>query len=98
MLTLTDNASTAVKSLAERTLGTEPDATTGGLRISTADGNSSSFNVAVAPQPEPADEVVESGGARVFLDGPASAAVDGKILDAQPDGSGALRFALLEAV
>lgn len=94
MLTLTDNASSAVKSLADRTVGTD----TGGLRISAAADNPSSFNVAVTPQPEPADEVVESAGARVFLDEAASKAVGDKVLDAQVDGEGALRFALADAV
>ena len=94
MLTLTDNASTAVKSLTDRTVTTD----TGGLRISAAAENPSSFNVAVAPQPEPADEVVESAGARVFLDEAASLAVGDKVLDAQVDGEGALRFALADSV
>jgi len=95
MLTLTDNASSAVKSLADRSVGTD----TGGLRISAAADNPSSFNVAVAPQPEPADEVVEgTDGARVFLDESAAKAVGDKVLDAQVDGEGSLRFALADAV
>jgi len=90
MLTLTDNASTAVKDLTGRAVGTE----TGGLRISSPEAGSSNLSVAVAPAPEPADDVVENAGARVFLDANASAVVADKVLDAQLDDRGAVRFAL----
>jgi len=93
MLTLTDNASTAVKDLSGRALGTE----TGGLRISSPEEGSSSLSVTVAPAPEPQDDVVENGGARVFLDAGASAVVADKVLDAQLDDKGAVRFALTTA-
>ena len=93
MLTLTDNASTAVKELAERTLG--PDTTTGGLRIASAQDG---FNVAVTAAPEPQDFVVENDGARVFLDEAASASIGDKVLDAQKDDTGAVRFALAPAI
>ena len=44
--------------------------------------------VAVANQPEADDQVVESSGAKVFLDPQAAVALDDKVLDAsaQPDG------------
>ena len=93
MLTLTDNASTAVKELSERTLGAE--STTGGLRIASAQDG---FNVAVAAAPEPQDLVLENEGARVFLDEAASASIGDKILDAQKDDTGAIRFTLAPAV
>lgn len=95
MLTLTDNASTAVKDLTGRALGVEPtEVNAGGLRISSPEPGSSSLSVAVAPAPEPADHVVENAGARVFLDANASAVVADKILDAHLDDKGAVRFAL----
>jgi len=93
MLTLTENASTAIKGLAERALGTE----TGGLRISSPEEGATGLAVAVAPEPAPQDEIVESDGARIFLDATASAAVSDKILDAQLDDDGAVRFALAHA-
>jgi Fe-S cluster assembly iron-binding protein IscA len=90
MLTLTDNASTAVRDLSTRALGTD----TGGLRISSPDDGSTNLSVSVAPEPAPADEIVENAGARVFLDAQAAAVVGDKILDAQLDDAGAVRFAL----
>jgi Fe-S cluster assembly iron-binding protein IscA len=93
MLTLTDNASTAIKDLSDRALGT----TTGGLRISSPEAGSSNLSVAVAPAPEPQDAVVENAGARIFLDANASEVVADKILDAQLDDKGAVRFALVSA-
>jgi iron-sulfur cluster assembly protein len=94
MLTLTENASTAVKNIAERTIGNE----SGGLRISASTDGGPSFAVAVTPAPAPTDQVVESDGARVFLDETAAAAVGDKVLDAEVDAEGAVRFALAEAV
>lgn len=94
MLTLTDSASSAVKDLSDRTLGTD----TGGLRIATANDGSTNFAVTVTPEPEPTDQVVEASGARVFLDETASAAVSDKVLDARIDDEGGVRFALNSAV
>lgn len=90
MLTLTDTASTVVKTIAAQSPGAED----GGLRISDAAGESANFAVAVAPTPEPTDAVVEQDGARVFLDVSASVALDDKVLDASVDENGAVSFAL----
>ena len=91
MLTLTDNASTVVKTLAERSLG--DSAPEGGLRI--ANGTTDdSFDVSLAPAPVASDQVVESHGATVFIDQSAKAALDDKVLDAQIDEQGGVRFAL----
>jgi iron-sulfur cluster assembly protein len=88
MLTLTENASTIVKNIAEQTPGVEE----GGLRISSTDGAGNNFAVAVAPAAEPSDEIVESSGARVFLEPVVAVALADKVLDAQVDGEGAVRF------
>ncbi|TAJ48114.1 MAG: Fe-S cluster assembly protein HesB [Herbiconiux sp.] len=97
MLTLTDNAGAVVKNIADRTAAASPDVTETGLRISSAeDGNE--FQVAVAPHPEPDDQVVESSGARVYIDEAAAVALDDKILDAQVDAEGAVRFSLAHTV
>ena len=89
MLTLTENASALIKNLADQTAVAE----NAGLRISTAVG-SSDLTVDLTPSPEPDDQVVESAGARVFLEESAALALDDKVLDAQLDEGGAVRFAI----
>lgn len=81
MLTLTGDAVSAIRDIT--TQPGLPDQT--GLRIATsaaADGGPA-FEIAVASAPQPADDVVEAEGARVFLDPDASAALDDKALDAE---------------
>ena len=90
MLTLTDNASTIVKTITLQTTGTE-DA---GLRITSPEPSSTDLSVAVATAPEPTDAVVESSGARIFVDENAAIMLDDKILDAEVDEAGAVRFAI----
>lgn len=89
MLTLTDTASTAVKTIAERALGQDAD---GGLRISST--SDEGFAVAVATAPEATDIVVENHGAQVFLEKEASDALTDKVLDAQVDTDGSVSFAI----
>ncbi|WP_223693886.1 Fe-S cluster assembly protein HesB [Leifsonia poae] len=90
MLTLTENASTIVKTIT----GQSPDAEEAGLRISSSNPQNTAFAAAVAPSPEPADQVVEVSGARLFLEPGAAVALDDKVLDAQVDASGSVSFAL----
>ena len=63
MLTMTDTAAEAVKTIVARV----PQAADGGLRIRDA-GAETGFELSVAPAPEPDDTVVVTEGARVFLD------------------------------
>lgn len=91
MLTLTENASTLIKNLADQTTVAD-DA---GLRIS-AEGDSKNLSVDLIPAPEPTDQVIESAGARVFLEENAAGLLDDKVLDAQLDEGGAVRFAIAE--
>jgi iron-sulfur cluster assembly protein len=93
MLTLTDNASSVVKTLAERSLG--DGAPEGGLRIATG-SSTDSFDVSLAPSPVASDQVVQSHGANVFVDESAQTALDDKVLDAQIDDQGGVRFALAQ--
>lgn len=86
MLTLTDNASTIINDIATQI----PEAS--GLRISS--GGSDAFEVAPAAAAEPGDQVVEQGGATVFLNEAASEQLDDKILDAAVDQTGNVQFAL----
>lgn len=87
MLTLTENASTLIKNLAEQTAVAE----NAGLRISTGE-DAAQLSVDLTPAPEPDDKVIESEGARVFLEENAALALDDKVLDAHMDDAGAVRF------
>lgn len=89
MLTLTDNASTAVKTIADRTLGQDAD---GGLRISSSADDG--YAVAIAATPEPNDEVIGTPGAQVFLEKAAADALTDKVLDASVDPDGSVSFAI----
>jgi iron-sulfur cluster assembly protein len=90
MLTLTENASNIVKTIAAQNAGAD-DA---GLRISSSDAEGADFAVTLTPAPEPHDEIVESAGARVFLEENAAVALSDKVLDAQVDDAGSVRFAI----
>ena len=89
MLTMTDTAADAVKTIVARV----PQAADGGLRIRDA-GAETGFELSVAPAPEPDDTVVVTEGARVFLDTAASLALNDRVLDAQLEQDGTVRFAL----
>jgi Fe-S cluster assembly iron-binding protein IscA len=88
MLTLTDNASTIISDIATQL----PDAS--GLRITGGEGDSSTFEVAPAPDAQPGDQTVEQGGAKVFLDEAATVQLEDKVLDAAVDETGNVQFAL----
>lgn len=92
MLTMTENATTVVKTLASRG-GTSAE---GGLRISTSAPESTEYAVEVTPGPAETDTVVEADGARVFLEPNAATALDDKILDADVSTEGNIRFSLAE--
>jgi iron-sulfur cluster assembly protein len=90
MLTMTENASSVVKTIVEGT----PSTDTGGLRIVSDKAGGTAFSVDVAMAPEPTDEVVEQGGARVFVELNARDALANQILDAEVVADGSVRFAL----
>ena len=90
MLTLTETATTAVKSIVDR----NPTLAEGGLRIDSGPEGGNSFGVALVPEPQPGDTTVESGGARVFLEENASHILEDKVLDAQVGRDGDVTFAL----
>lgn len=89
MLTLTENAATAVKDIVSRA----PENEGVGLRIEGADDPRGGFALTLSG-PQVTDDVVETSGARVFLDAAASAALDDRVLDAQVDDQGGVRFEL----
>lgn len=90
MLTLTENASTVVKTLVEQTGAT----TEGGLRISQDAPDSPALHVMPTEAPQPGDQVLEEDGARVFLEEIAATTLDDKVLDAQVDDNGGVQFTI----
>lgn len=83
MLTITDNARTAVEDLT--TQARLPEG--GGLRI--AANEAGALELQLVPTPEPDDAVVENGEARVFVDAETVTTVDDLALDTEPTGADA---------
>jgi Fe-S cluster assembly iron-binding protein IscA len=88
MLTLTDNAVTAIRSLTSQP--ELPDDT--GLRIIAQGEEIPSFQLALVATPADGDQVIESGGARVFVEPVAADALSDKALDAEVDEQGGVSF------
>jgi iron-sulfur cluster assembly protein len=89
MLTLTENAATAVKDLTAQI-----SSDTGGLRISEAPAPDTGYALTLAPSPEKGDSVVETDGARVFVDETTSVTLSDRVLDARVAEDGSIGFAL----
>jgi len=92
MLTLTDSAVTAIRSLTDQP--ELPEDT--GLRIMAQDAEAPSFQVTLAENPVAGDQVIEADGARVFLEANAAVALDDKALDAQVDDEGTVAFTVAQ--
>ncbi|MHC5794970.1 Fe-S cluster assembly protein HesB [Lacisediminihabitans sp. FW035] len=90
MLTLTDSATSVVKTIIERT----PDVSDAALRISASEAGATDLSLAVATQAEPTDTVIENAGAKVFIEQNAALVLDDKVLDAQIDDEGSVRFSI----
>lgn len=90
MLTLTENAAAVIRNIEGREdlpMGT-------GMRIAAnADGG---LDLELRPAPEEGDQVLDDGGARLFLDHDAAIMLDDKALDAAVDPAGSVRFAVTE--
>ena len=91
MLTLTETATTVVKTIVEQ----DPNAEASGLRINGEPG-APNLTVAVVAAPEAGDSVVEAEGARVFLEENAAIALSEKTLDAAVGEDGAVSFAIVD--
>ena len=91
MLTLTETATTVVKTIVEQ----DPNTEASGLRINGEPG-APNLTVAVVAAPEASDSVVEADGARVFLEENASVALNDKTLHAEVGENGAVNFAILD--
>lgn len=87
MLTMTDSAVAVIRELTARQDGSPHS----GLRIAT-DQEAGRLTLALAESPVHGDQVVDSQGARVFLDPPAAQVLDGKELDAAVDAQGRVQF------
>ncbi len=90
MLTLTENASTIVKTITAQ--ASESDSA--GLRFSQADPEAGGLGVTPVEQPEPGDQVVEEGGARVYLEENAAVTLADQVLDAMVDQGGSVQFSI----
>ncbi|MGH3502400.1 MAG: Fe-S cluster assembly protein HesB [Nocardioidaceae bacterium] len=89
MLTLTENASTVIKSITD----SDEAADANGLRISPIEDRDD-FEIRLASATEPGDQVVEEHGATVYLEEKAAQMLDDKVLDAQVDQEGGAQFSL----
>lgn len=83
MLTLTENARTAVETLTSRAGLPEE----GGLRI--AQEEAGGFALELVAGPLPGDDLVAEGDARVYVDPRTSATLAEQQLDVEPTGTGA---------
>lgn len=91
MVTLTDNAAEAIRNLTD-----QPTVPAGaGLRIAT-DPTAGSLSLSLVATPMEGDQVVDSSGARLFVDPDAAQLLDDKALDATVDSNGAVQFAVAE--
>ena len=91
MLAVTDNAATAI-----RDITSQQEVPMGaGLRIA-ADSYEGSLTLSLVAEPYEGDQVVDSSGARVFLDALAAEMLDDKELDVAVDAEGAVQFAVTE--
>ncbi len=93
MLTITSTAAEAIRAIVDNTDVPEE----GGIRISLArqNGAQASLELALSPAPLEGDEVLDAGGAHVFLDELAALALDDKSLDAQMEGD-EISFGIVE--
>jgi iron-sulfur cluster assembly protein len=91
MLTVTENAVTEIRNLTDQPQVPEG----GGVRIAT-DPAAGALTLSLVATPAEDDTVIDSDGARVFLDSGATAMLDDKTLDAVTDPSGQVQYAVAE--
>lgn len=89
MLTLTENATTIVKTIAEQSETT-------GIRITTQTEPEPGLAISTSAEATDEDAVVEQDGATVYLDPTAAEQLGDKVLDAGVDENGGVQFALGE--
>ncbi|WBB72543.1 adhesin [Micromonospora sp. WMMD1128] len=91
MLTMTDNAVLVIRDLAAQ----QDLADAGGLRIA-ADTDAGSLSIELVPQPVQGDQVVDTEGARIFLDSDAAELLNDTSVDAVVDDEGVVQFGFTE--
>ncbi|MFC0098476.1 iron-sulfur cluster biosynthesis family protein [Micromonospora marina] len=91
MLTMTDNAVLVIRDLAAQ----QDVADAGGLRIA-ADTDAGSLSIELVPQPVRGDQVVDTEGARIFLDSDAAELLNDTSVDAMVDEEGVVQFGFTE--
>ena len=84
MLALTDNARHAVQDIATRAGLPEE----GGLRIAESSAQAGNFELSLVPAPVEGDEIIEEGGARVFVEPTTATILADQKLDAAPSPEG----------
>jgi len=87
LLTLTEGAVQVIRTVTSQPQLPEDT----GIRIVSQD-TAGSLSLSVTEGPEEGDQVVEAGGARVFLESGAATALDDKTLDAEIDDKGDVSF------
>jgi iron-sulfur cluster assembly protein len=93
MLVLTEAAAEVVKSVTSTPQSPEG----AGLRIASSVPEQQSpggLQVTAAPAPDANDQIIETAGARVFLEPQAAAYLEDKVLDARLDEEGKAHFSL----
>ncbi|MFJ6195428.1 iron-sulfur cluster biosynthesis family protein [Micromonospora sp. NPDC092111] len=91
MLTMTDNAVLVIRDLAAQ----QDVAQDGGLRIA-ADTEAGSLTIELVPEPVQGDQVVDTEGARIFLDADAAELLNDTSVDASVDDEGVVQFGFTE--
>lgn len=96
MLTLTTDAAAAIRAAISAAAVPE----SAGLRISTVphseNGTGPAISLELVSEPGADDEIIEADGAQVFLAPGMAASMDDKLLDAEIEAGGEVRFALRE--
>ncbi|MBM7079394.1 MULTISPECIES: adhesin [Micromonospora] len=91
MLTMTDNAVLVIRDLAAQ----QDVAQDGGLRIA-ADTEAGALTIELVPVPAQGDQVVDTEGARIFLDADAAELLNDSSVDASVDDEGVVQFGFTE--
>ncbi|AEB43169.1 MULTISPECIES: adhesin [Micromonospora] len=91
MLTMTDNAVLVIRDLAAQQDVSEG----GGVRIA-ADTQAGSLTVELVAEPVEGDQVVDTQGARIFLDSDAADLLGDASVDASVDDEGIVQFGFTE--